>query len=82
MKSTLFKQALHRAGWSVLTVMVAAGLGAAAPEALAQAALSDKKRAGGKITLVVPKRIGDCALVDIPVEQLADIFRAGMEGRA
>ncbi len=36
MKSTLFKQALHRAGWSVLTVMVAAGLGAAAPEALAQ----------------------------------------------
>ena len=52
------------------------------PEALASAALSDKKRAGGKITLVVPKRIGDCALVDIPVEQLADIFRAGMEGRA
>ena len=36
MKSTLFKQALHRAGWSVLTVMVAAGLGATAPEALAQ----------------------------------------------
>ncbi len=36
MKSTLFKQALHRAGWSVLTVMVAAGLGGAAPEALAQ----------------------------------------------
>ena len=52
------------------------------PEALAQAALSDKKRAGGKITLVVPKRIGDCALVDVPVEQLADVFRAGMEERA
>jgi len=48
------------------------------PEALAQAALSDKKRAGGVITLVVPKKIGDCALVDIPVEQLLDVFRAGM----
>ena len=48
------------------------------PEALAQAALSDKKRAGRTITLVVPKKIGDCALVDIPVEQLLDVFRAGM----
>ena len=52
------------------------------PEALAQAALSDKKRAGGKITLVVPKRIGDCALIEIPVEQVLDMFRAGMEERA
>ena len=49
------------------------------PEALAEAALSDKKRAGGTITLVVPKQIGDCALIDIPVEQLLDVFRAGME---
>ena len=36
MKTTLFKQALSRAGWSVLTVVVAAGLGVAAPEAMAQ----------------------------------------------
>ena len=48
------------------------------PGALAQAALSDKKRAGGTITLVVPKKIGDCTLVDSPVEQLLDVFRAGM----
>ena len=48
------------------------------PEALAQAALSDKKRAGSSITLVVPKKIGDCALIDIPVNQLVDVFRAGM----
>ena len=48
------------------------------PEALAQAALSDKKRAGGKITLVVPKQIGSCALIEIPVEQLVGVFRAGM----
>lgn len=52
------------------------------PEALAQAALSDKKRAGGTITIVVPNQIGDCALVDIPVEQLVDVFRAGTEKSA
>lgn len=31
-------------------------------EALAEAALSDKKRAGGDITLVVPRKIGHCEL--------------------
>lgn len=52
------------------------------PEALAEAALSDKKRAGGTITIVVPRSIGDCALIDIPVGQLADVFRAGLEADA
>ncbi len=52
------------------------------PEALAEAALMDKKRTGESITLVVPKQIGDCALIDIPVEQLVDVFRAGMEAGA
>ena len=52
------------------------------PEVLAEAALSDKKRSGGKITLVVPQKIGDCALIDLPVEQLIDVFRAGMEAGA
>ena len=52
------------------------------PEALAEAALSDKKRAGGTITLVIPQRIGQCTLCDLPVEQLTDVFRAGMEGHA
>lgn len=49
------------------------------PEELANAALSDKKRAGGQMTLVVPRGIGDCALMDLPVEQLERVFRAGME---
>ena len=48
------------------------------PEALANAALSDKKRAGGQMTLVVPRSIGDCTLMDLPVEQLERVFRAGM----
>ena len=52
------------------------------PEALAEAALSDKKRAGGQITLAVPRKIGDCALYDLPVEQLLGVFRAGMEAGA
>ena len=49
------------------------------PEELAKATLSDKKRAGNSMTLVVPRRIGDCALIDVPVERLESIFHAGME---
>ncbi len=52
------------------------------PEALANAALSDKKRAGGAITLVVPRAIGVCFLTELPVNQLERVFRAGMEGTA
>ena len=48
-------------------------------EALAEAALADKKRAGGDITLVIPRRIGDCALRKVPVGELPAIIAAGME---
>ena len=50
------------------------------PEALAEAASADKKRAGGDITLVVPKRIGLCELKKIPVSELLSVIRAGLEG--
>ena len=50
-----------------------------APEVLAEAALSDKKRAGDTVTLAVPRGVGDCVLRPVPVEALADIFRAGRE---
>lgn len=49
------------------------------PEELFLAALSDKKRAGGRITLVVPRRIGKCELAELPVEELLSVFRAGTE---
>lgn len=49
------------------------------PEALAEAALADKKRAGGDITLVIPKRIGLCALKTMPVTELLPVIRAGWE---
>lgn len=47
-------------------------------ETLAAAALSDKKRRGGSIALVLPRKIGECAIVDLPVEQLEDAFRRGI----
>jgi 3-dehydroquinate synthase len=47
---------------------------------LAAAALSDKKRTGGDITLVVPERIGRCSLKKVPVTELESIFAAGLEG--
>ena len=47
-------------------------------ERLAQAALADKKRAGERITLVIPRAIGDCVLREVPVDTLPDIFERGM----
>jgi 3-dehydroquinate synthase len=53
-----------------------------APQALAEAALADKKRAGDRITLVVPRKIGACYLKEIPVGELERVFHAGMEANA
>ena len=52
-----------------------------APAALAQAALADKKRRGGSISLVVPRKIGKCEMVTVPVGELERIFAAGWEDR-
>ena len=46
-------------------------------EALAQAALADKKRSGDSITIVVPRAIGGCELKRIPVTELLPIIAAG-----
>jgi len=40
---------------------------------------SDKKRAGGDITLVIPRKIGACQLRKVPVGDLLPIIRAGLE---
>ena len=45
---------------------------------LAEIAMGDKKRAGGKITLVIPYGIGDSRLYPISVDALEDIFRRGL----
>ena len=51
------------------------------PAALARAALADKKRRGGQISLVIPKKIGKCEMKSIPVEELEAVFAAGWEDR-
>ena len=45
---------------------------------LTAAALSDKKRAGGSITLVLPEAIGKCCLKKIPVDDLRGCFDAAL----
>ena len=40
--------------------------------------LSDKKRSGGTVNLILPKAIGDCAIVPTPVETLKSFIQAGL----
>lgn len=47
-------------------------------EELTRWALSDKKRAGDTITLVVPREIGRCELVKVPVDQLKEWIESGL----
>lgn len=49
--------------------------------ALADAALSDKKRAGDSITLVLPNRIGACELLPVPVGLLSELAVAAVARR-
>ena len=48
-------------------------------EGLAACALSDKKRAGGSITLVLPEKVGSAVLYKINVESLCEFFAGGLE---
>ena len=45
---------------------------------LYEAALSDKKRSGGTVNLILPKAIGDCAIVPTPVEALKAFIQEGL----
>lgn len=40
--------------------------------------LSDKKRSGGTVSLIIPQSIGDCSIVPTPVEQLKSFIEAGL----
>ena len=48
------------------------------PAELVQYMLSDKKRSGGTIPLIIPDRIGHCKIVPTPVEELTAFVEAGM----
>lgn len=45
-------------------------------EQLYDVTLSDKKRRGGNLTLVLPASIGDCRLVTMPVEEVLEKLKA------
>ena len=45
---------------------------------LYESALSDKKRAGGTVNLVVPEQIGSCALRPTAVDELKSFIEAGL----
>ncbi len=47
-------------------------------ESLYRAALSDKKRSGGIVNLIIPERIGFCRIAPTPVEELEAYIEAGL----
>lgn len=49
------------------------------PTEVAEGTLRDKKRRGGTISFVFPKKIGDCEIVKIPVEEVEELARTAME---
>lgn len=49
------------------------------PAEVAEGTLRDKKRRGGTISFVFPKKIGDCEIVKIPVEDVEELAKTAME---
>ena len=45
---------------------------------LYRSALSDKKRTGGTVSLIIPKAIGDCVIVPTPVNALESFIKEGL----
>ena len=51
---------------------------ASTAEELYTCALSDKKRAGGTVSLIIPRAIGDCAIVPTPVGNVKAFIEKGL----
>ena len=49
---------------------------------LAEAALSDKKRRGSRITLVIPEDLGSCKLMAVDISELETIFSSALRPAA
>ena len=49
-----------------------------APASLADLALSDKKRSGGTVNLIIPRSIGNCEIVPTAVEKLKSFIEEGL----
>ena len=48
------------------------------PEEIYAYTLSDKKRSGGTVKLIIPKAIGCCHIVPTPVEEILPFIKAGL----
>jgi 3-dehydroquinate synthase len=60
------------------TLLVQYGFDTSCPYAaneIYDALLSDKKRRGGNISVVLPRTVGDCMLYDMPVEDLKELLQ-------
>ena len=67
----------------IAAALTAGGLPLSAPYGaaeLAAAAMADKKRAGGEITLVLPRAIGRCELRRVPAAELEELARVVVGG--
>lgn len=65
----------------IAAALTAGGLPLSAPYGaaeLAAAAMADKKRAGGEITLVLPRAIGRCELRRVPAAELEELTRVAV----
>lgn len=49
-----------------------------ASETLASFALSDKKRTGGTLGLIIPRTIGHCEIISTPVAELENFIQSGL----
>ena len=47
-------------------------------DVLYTAALSDKKRSGSTVNLIIPRRIGHCDIIPTPVSELESFIQAGL----
>ncbi|MBQ3894993.1 MAG: 3-dehydroquinate synthase [Clostridia bacterium] len=64
-------------GISALACYTGGDLSVFSAESLSESAMNDKKASGSGLTLVVPERIGECALRTIKKEEFIDWLRAG-----
>ena len=49
-----------------------------AAEDIAAAALSDKKRSGDTVSLILPRAIGNCTIHSIPISEIENFIKAGL----
>ena len=63
-------ETLHKFGLPTTTSLTS--------DALYASALSDKKRSGGTVNLIVPLAIGHCIIRPTPVEEMRDFIEAGL----